>query len=55
MNLREGWIGKKRAPFVSAIGGCNIGAARVRREIKYVAISTRGEHDRVCHVPVNVS
>src|SRR6266545_2168075 len=29
MNLREGWVRKERAPFVSAIGGGDVAAARV--------------------------
>src|SRR5262245_13641537 len=29
MNLREGWVGKKSSPFVSAISGRDIAAARI--------------------------
>src|SRR6266567_2828024 len=47
MNLGECWIGKERAPFVSTIGGRNIAAARVGREIKYISVSAGGEHNRI--------
>src|ERR1700757_4003955 len=55
MNLREGWIGKKRSPFIGAISGCDIGPARIGREIINVSVPTGSEHDRVGRVFVKVS
>ena len=55
MNLRKGWIGKKRAPFVSAVRGRNIAAARISREIKYVSVSAGGEDNGLGCVGVDLS
>ena len=55
MNLREGRIRKERASFVRAIGGRDVAAARIGREIKNVPISTGREHDGVTCVPVDLS
>ena len=55
MNLGEGWIRKERAPFVSAIGGRDIAAACVSREIKHISISAGREHDSIRCVSFNFS
>src|SRR5207248_7979942 len=55
VNLCEGWIGKKRAAFVSAVRGGDIGAARIGREIIDVPIPAAGEDDRVGRVSLDVS
>src|SRR5207244_6689008 len=47
MDLGETRIGKKRAFFISAIGGSHVAAARVGREIKNISVTSGGEHDRV--------
>src|SRR5262249_16598787 len=47
MNLCEGWIGKQRASFVSAIGSCHIAAARIGRQIVHVAVPAAREHDGI--------
>src|SRR5215468_1073446 len=55
MNLGEGWISKKRPLFVGTISGCDIGAARIGREIIDVPISAAGEDDCVGRVSLDVS
>src|SRR5258705_13644477 len=55
MNLCEGWIGKKRASFVGAIGRCDVAAACVGRQIEYVSVSPAGEHDGDRCVPLHFS
>ena len=55
MNLGEGWIGKERAPFVSAISGGHIAAAGVGRKIKNVSISAGCENHSIAGVLVDLS
>ena len=55
MDLGEGWVCKERASFVSAIRCGHIASARIRREIKHVAVSAAREHDRVRSVPLDFS
>ena len=55
MDLRETGVREKRALFISEIRGGDVAAASVGREIKYVAIATRCEHDRVGRVLVDLS
>src|SRR5438445_185284 len=55
MNLGEGWVCKERASFVSAICCGHIASARIRREIKHVAVSAAREHDRIRSVPLDFS
>ena len=47
MNLCEAGIGEERASFVSAIGGGDVAAARIGREIKHISVSPGGEHDGI--------
>ena len=55
MNLREAGIGEERAFFVGAIGGGDVAAARVGREIKHVSVSAGREHDGIGRVPFDFS
>src|SRR4029077_5748843 len=55
MNLCEGWIGEKRASFVSAICCCHVAPACVGRQIEHVAVSTAREHDGIRCVPFHFS
>src|SRR5215510_5988826 len=55
MNLSEGWVGKKRASFVSAIRRCNVAAASVCRQIENVSVAPAGEHNCIRCVPFHFS
>src|SRR3954470_21273810 len=44
MNLGEARIGEERAFFVSAIGGGDVAAACVRRQIKNISVAAGGQH-----------
>src|SRR5262249_40682172 len=51
MNLGEGRVGEKRTSLVSAIGRCDVAAARIGRQIEHISISPAGEHDCICCMP----
>src|SRR5262245_38823212 len=55
MNLREGWLSKKRASFVSAIGRCDVAAASIGRQIEHVYVAAASEHDCIRRVPCHFS
>ena len=51
MNLGVAGIGEERAFFVGAIGGGDVAAARVGREVEDVAVAAGREDDRIGRVP----
>src|SRR6059058_1270331 len=55
MNLGETRIGKECSLFVGAVGGGNIAAARIGRQIKHVAVAAGGQHNRVSREPLNLT
>ena len=55
MDLGEAGIGEERAFFVSAIGGGDVAAARIGREIKNISVTAGREHDRVGRVLLDLS
>ena len=53
VNLRVAGIGEERALLVGAIGGGDVAAAGVGREIKNVAVAAGGEDDGIGRVPAD--